>query len=95
MIKLIRLKGKKHNPYYICDGLYCNKCKLRFECYTAGEEIELDWQQLHKDHNGSPSMVLKELIGGKVYVQHSKKFKELADKIAACVVTNKDDNNDG
>lgn len=76
MVKLIHLKGKKHNPHYICEGLYCNSCKLRFECFTSGS-LELDWQKLHFKHKGSPSRVLQELIGGKVHVQGSKRFDKL------------------
>ena len=73
MMKLISTKGK----YYICDGTYCNKCKLRFQCFSDRGKLVIDWQELHSKYKGSPSMVLRELIGGKVFVEGSRKYKEI------------------
>lgn len=74
MIKLIHLKGKRS---YICAGTSCKICKLRFECFTDNGILQVDWQNIHSKYKGSPSLVLRGLVGGKVFVEGSKKFVEL------------------
>ena len=99
-MKLIYIKNKKH---YICTGDNCTKCKLRFKCYTERLTLILDWQELHSKYKGSPSMVLRDLvgrgsgglittnpsIGNKIFVEGSKKFRELYDLHYSKVIEDK------
>ena len=72
--------NKYGNNEYMCSGKSCDACELRFECFTesADHVISLDWEVLHQRYKStSPSIVLKQVVSGKVFVKGSRKFKEL------------------
>ena len=64
---------------YICTGT-CNKCQLRFTCFTDRGFIKLNWDDVVDKHRGSYRTALQELVGGKIFVDGSKKFKALYEK---------------
>jgi len=71
---------KHGNNEYMCSGRSCDTCELRFECFTESADyvMSLDWEMLHQRYKSmSPSMALKQVVGGKVFVRGSRKFKEL------------------
>ena len=68
----------------MCQGTSCDRCKVRFECFTEEHTstLRLDWDVLHARYRGlSPALVLKELVGSKVFVKGSRKYQEMRDKI--------------
>ena len=71
---------KSGNNQYMCQGTSCDRCKVRFECFTVSKSdvVTIDWDELHKQYKGcSPALSLKEVIGSRVFVHGSKKFKAL------------------
>lgn len=74
----IDMTHKPGHSSYVCRGTSCQVCKLRFECYTMANEerLLLNWNTIKKP-NTSPSRVLREIVGGQVYVKGSKKHKEI------------------
>ncbi len=84
----IMLKGKTGHNEYMCSGSSCDTCKLRFECFTEDREhiLWLEWDELHAKYRGiSPSRVLKDIIGSKVWVEGSRKFRESMEKARSLV----------
>ena len=74
---------------YMCSGNSCNICKLRFECFTEDFKhfFLLDWDKLHGTYKGSPSIVLKQVVGSQVFVKGSNKFKKLLhERVSAYIV---------
>jgi len=72
--------NKTGNNQYMCSGSSCDTCELRFECFTEGASyvMSLDWDILRQRYKSmSPSMALKQVVGGKVFVKGSRKFNEL------------------
>lgn len=82
MNRFIKLINKPQgNNFYVCNGSGCAFCTIRFKCFTANriEWVEVDWSMIKT--NKSPARFLAGATGSKIYVNGSKKHKQIAMKI--------------
>ena len=81
MFKIIDIRRKRS---YACPGKTCDRCKLKFLCFSDKNSrllISMDeLRELITYKRASPSEALKELIGGKIFVSGSRKFKEVREQ---------------
>ena len=82
MNRFIKLINKPQgNNFYVCDGSGCDVCAIRYKCFTANkiEIVEVDWSMIKT--NKSPARFLASVTGSKIYVQGSKRHKQIGMKI--------------
>ena len=82
MNRFIKLLNKPSgNSMFVCDGSGCDKCGIRFKCFTASriEIVEVDWSKIKTSK--SPSRFLASATGSKIYVKGSKRHKQIGMKI--------------
>ena len=83
MVRLIRLINKQAgNCDYACDGSGCDKCIVRFKCLTASQRdtLNIDWSMISTKR--SPTRVLEDSTGSRIYVKGSKRYY----KIVSCIL---------
>jgi hypothetical protein len=82
MKRLIRLTHKAGNDTYVCDGTGCNKCAVRYMCFTGEKSyvFVVNWQELKTKK--SPQKFLEGVTGSRIYVKGSKRYQKIIKEIS-------------
>jgi len=68
--------NKSGNNTYICMGGGCDRCCMRFKCFSVSkyEYFVVDWHLIHT--NESPTKYLERQTHSRVYVKGSKRYNK-------------------